>query len=279
TAVWVSNHYRWIVWKLAGMVRSFPYLHETIWTPLYVVEQLLFRYEKEYAGGKRSCLKQIIEGDAPVELLMVLCVSRIIINGRDISSENLDSSYLALELTDGWYRLNAQIDEVLSKAIRKNSITIGQKLLIYGAQLLGSAGSSTPLEAGDSLQLRLFANSTRRERWHAKLGFQRQSRPFQLALGHVAVQGGPVALVDAIIMRKFELCFVETNVDGTKTTRNEAEEEVERMRRLVSRCISKDFVLNTFLPHSESTRMRVPANSDGAIQIGKWLVFPINSCL
>jgi hypothetical protein len=43
TIEWVTNHYRWIVWKLASMVRRFPDLVETHWNATKVKDQLLYR--------------------------------------------------------------------------------------------------------------------------------------------------------------------------------------------------------------------------------------------
>ena len=47
TMGWVTNHYRWIVWKLASMVRRFPDLLETHWNASKVKDQLLYRYLKK----------------------------------------------------------------------------------------------------------------------------------------------------------------------------------------------------------------------------------------
>ncbi|KAJ3265012.1 Breast cancer 2, early onset [Chytriomyces hyalinus] len=228
---WVSNHYRWIVWKLAGMVRSFPDTYQSFWNPNYVMEQLLYRYEKEYALGKRSCLKLVIEGDGPAGGLMVLCVADILVGSGRLTSKTSDTvvdenDVVHLELSDGWYSLKALVDPVLHQAVVRGNIYVGQKLLIFGAQVIGSVGSATPLEVGDSLKLKIFGNSTRREIWDAKLGFQRQ-QPFQVSLSKIHAEGGPVSMIDVIISKKFELLFYEKTADGAKFMRTEAEEDVE----------------------------------------------------
>ncbi|CAG8787687.1 5281_t:CDS:2, partial [Acaulospora morrowiae] len=74
---WVLNHYQLIVWKIASMVRSFPYEFSSWWCVEKVLEQLQYRYEREINCAQRSVLKLIIEGDGNASLPMVLCVSRI----------------------------------------------------------------------------------------------------------------------------------------------------------------------------------------------------------
>lgn len=39
------------------------------------------------------------------------------------------------ELTDGWYRINAQVDPVLAFAFESGKLSIGSKLLIIGAKV------------------------------------------------------------------------------------------------------------------------------------------------
>jgi hypothetical protein len=41
-----------------------------------------------------------------------------------------------LEVTDGWYRLKAQVDESLARAVRKGTLRVGRKIGIAGARVL-----------------------------------------------------------------------------------------------------------------------------------------------
>ena len=42
---WVYNHYRWVVWKLASMERSFPATMASLWlNPEQILLQLKYRY-------------------------------------------------------------------------------------------------------------------------------------------------------------------------------------------------------------------------------------------
>ena len=99
TPSWIANHYRWIIWKLAAMERRFPSFSSGNWlTVRTVLRQLHFRYQREYEEGRRSSLKTILEGDTPPSRLVVLCISR------------LESSANIVELTDGWYAVEAILD-------------------------------------------------------------------------------------------------------------------------------------------------------------------------
>lgn len=60
---------------------------------------------------------------------MVLLVSTI------HSIDGKDGSVGSLELTDGWYCINAQIDVCLKRAVVKEKIVVGRKLAITGAKV------------------------------------------------------------------------------------------------------------------------------------------------
>ena len=67
---------------------------------------------------------------------MVLCISNIIWptdnaheNGRPVDL------HPELEVTDGWYRLRAQIDAPLARATRKGLIKIGRKIAVAGSKV------------------------------------------------------------------------------------------------------------------------------------------------
>jgi hypothetical protein len=95
TLDWIENHYRLIVWKLAGLIRSFPLLFKSHWKNTVVLSQLLYRYAflgptctkctnfwhsyvREYERGERSLVCKICERDWPANGFMILCVSDII---------------------------------------------------------------------------------------------------------------------------------------------------------------------------------------------------------
>ena len=105
-----------------------------------------------------------------------------------------------VKVTDGWYPVEASLDEVLAHFLRRGQIVPGTKLAVSNAALdpgvnipspddgrgSGSGGSGgtgvDPLDLlrrrdagelppGAAPRLRLTVNSTRRARWDSRLGF------------------------------------------------------------------------------------------------------------
>ncbi|KAI8142886.1 hypothetical protein BJV82DRAFT_110351 [Fennellomyces sp. T-0311] len=78
SSAWVENHYRWIVWKIACIIRSYPTQFKDWWCQDKIMDQLLYRYEREINLGHRSVLKRIHEHDDTPAKHMVLVVAAII---------------------------------------------------------------------------------------------------------------------------------------------------------------------------------------------------------
>jgi len=68
------------------------------------------------------------------------------------------------------------------------------------------------LQAVDKVKLKIYANSTRRALWYAKLGFHRGSRPPVMSLHSLFGDGGPVPGIDVIIMRVYPILVCITVV-------------------------------------------------------------------
>lgn len=198
---WVRNHYRWIVWKLASIERTWRGERGHL-TYDAVAEQLAHRFNREIKCAQKPALRAILQRDAPSERLVVLCVSLIESSGTTSS----------LELTDGWYSVRAELDGVLSYRVSKGAIRVGTKLAICGARLDGNAVD--PVEVlmaneravpPDSLpsnpqRLYLHGNGTRLARWNARLGFHRIK--FMATPLHAVIVGqGPVPSFDAVVSR------------------------------------------------------------------------------
>ncbi|KAL6627377.1 hypothetical protein ACP70R_031103 [Stipagrostis hirtigluma subsp. patula] len=161
TKEWVSNHYKWIVWKLASLERCYPTRAAgKFLTVANVLEELKYRYDREVNHGHRSAVKKILEGNASPSLMMVLCISAIYscpdlnntklevdkadtnesgIGNKSLSAANRNMS-AKIELTDGWYSLDASLDVALSEQLEKRKLFLGQKLRIWGASLCGWSG-------------------------------------------------------------------------------------------------------------------------------------------
>lgn len=116
----------------------------------------------EIDRSKRSAIKKIMERDDTAAKTLVLCVSEIISLSTDISepssnkTSSVDTTKVAVvQLTDGWYAIKAQVDPPLSALLKNGRLTVGQKIVIHGAELVGSPDACTPLEAPESLMLKV----------------------------------------------------------------------------------------------------------------------------
>ncbi|NXL08978.1 BRCA2 protein, partial [Mesembrinibis cayennensis] len=234
TEAWVYNHYRWIVWKLAAMEVSFPHeFANRCLTPETVLLQLKYRYDLEIDKSKRSAIKKITERDDAAGKTLVLCISKIIslntVVSPSSSNKNVESKKAAaiIEVTDGWYGIRALLDPPLKAFLHRRRLTVGQKIIVHGAELVGSQNGCTPLEAPDSLMLKISANSTRCARWHAKLGFHRDPRPFPLPLSSLYSEGGAVGCIDIVIQRTYPIQWMEKTSAGSYVFRNSRAEERE----------------------------------------------------
>ena len=70
---------------------------------------------------------------------MVVCVCGIQRFATPAEADNEEEkSEIMLEVTDGWYRINAQIDAALKRAVESGRIAIGRKLAICGAKVSAS---------------------------------------------------------------------------------------------------------------------------------------------
>ncbi|XP_041659697.1 breast cancer type 2 susceptibility protein isoform X2 [Cheilinus undulatus] len=240
---WVYNHYRWIVWKQASMERSFP---ETMGglclTPEQVLLQLKYRYDVEVDHSCRPALRKIMEKDDTSAKTLVLCVCGVVSGGHSRRQNfsdakmpqggdtKLQTPCAVVWLTDGWYSIKAQLDEPLTAMFHKGRLAVGGKLIIHGAQLVGSQDACSPLEAPESLMLKVCANSSRPARWDTKLGFHRDPRPFLLPVSSLYCNGGPVGCVDIIILRSYPIQWMERKPDGGVVFRSDRAEEKEARR-------------------------------------------------
>lgn len=94
------------------------------------------RYEREVNGGSRPALRLIVARDAPAAFPLVLCVSGVSWSEPGVTEDGLPiEPHPELEVTDGWYRLRAQVDRPMARAIRKGTIKIGRKIGVAGARV------------------------------------------------------------------------------------------------------------------------------------------------
>ncbi|NXW85040.1 BRCA2 protein, partial [Alopecoenas beccarii] len=269
TEAWVYNHYRWIVWKLAAMEVSFPreFANRCL-TPETVLLQLKYRYDLEVDKSKRSAIKKITERDDAAGKTLVLCISKIIslntVVSPSSSNKNMESKKAAaiIEVTDGWYGIRALLDPPLKAFLHRRRLTVGQKIIVHGAELVGSHNGCTPLEAPDSLMLKISANSTRCARWHTKLGFHRDPRPFPLPLSSLYSEGGAVGCIDVVVQRSYPLQWMEKTSAGSYVFRNnraeerEAAKHAEDQQKKLEALFAK--IQAEYEKHEERTRRAAP---------------------
>ena len=94
--------------------------------------------------AQRSCVKRIQEQDSSAGHPMVLCVTQIRWgNASGLSDDPL--VIIGLELTDGWYRIRANVDATLHSACERGKIVVGSKLAISGAKVGGPSSSCSRL--------------------------------------------------------------------------------------------------------------------------------------
>ncbi|XP_041055127.1 breast cancer type 2 susceptibility protein isoform X2 [Carcharodon carcharias] len=248
--VWAYNHYKWLVWKFAAMETTFPKeFGGRCLTPETILLHLKYRYDIEIDQCHRPALKKIMERDDVAAKTLVVCVSRIIsmgtksfqnnpnLAGVDKQSKTVTEKSVieatkhmplgVIEVTDGWYGIKALLDLPLTSLLQKKRLVVGQKIIVHGAELIGSQDACTPLEAPESLMLKISANSTRPARWYAKLGFHRDPRPFPLPISALFKEGGMVGCVDVIVVRIYPMQWMEKKPNGMYVFRNERTEERE----------------------------------------------------
>ncbi|KAJ1724268.1 hypothetical protein LPJ61_005754, partial [Coemansia biformis] len=96
-AVWVQNHFQWIMWSSVSLARWLPAQWRKFWSAKRVLGLLRHRYECKYELGEQLALRRILEADAAPQQLIVLCIMSIVGSGAD----------MWVEVTDGWYSIQA----------------------------------------------------------------------------------------------------------------------------------------------------------------------------
>lgn len=118
--------------------------------------------------SRRPALRKIMEKDDTAAKTLVLCVCGVVCRGSspqkkgsgDISTPGADpkvkNPFAVVWLTDGWYSIKAQLDGPLTSMLHRGRLPVGGKLIVHGAQLVGSENACSPLEAPDSLMLKVL---------------------------------------------------------------------------------------------------------------------------
>ncbi|KRY38364.1 Breast cancer type 2 susceptibility -like protein [Trichinella spiralis] len=207
---WIRNHLQWIVLKLASLEVQFPTcLAARCLNVDNVLLQLRYRYDRELEHAQRPLLRKILNRDYPATAPMIL---------RVVEFENMDEECITVELTDGWYGINAKLDACLSDLAKSGRIQVGMKLFIINATLHGAEGGCEPLEAPCNVRLALTINGVRRARWWARLGYLRITKTPAFPIS--SLREGKVVAVK----------YLEKYADGRSVMRNERCEEQISLR-------------------------------------------------
>ncbi|KAF9537439.1 Breast cancer 2, early onset [Mortierella hygrophila] len=238
--VWLLNHYRQVVWKLACYVRTWPeyFIPSTpepsSWfCPAKVLNQLAYRYEREVNRAERPALRKIVEGDESAAKHIVLVIAGV--SKAEQPSDKEDSTAQKnpwkVLVSDGWYTIPAVLDPCLIRAVEGGRLKVGSKVHVCRAKLSGAESGVDILElagAGSestSVSIVLQANSTRLARWDTKLGFQSAPLIWTKQLRSIVPDGGLVPGLDVIVLRKYPVLYLETLEDGVTKIKRTVKEE------------------------------------------------------
>lgn len=216
---WLALNWEMIIRKFSGMIRWLPSCRSRLWNPTSVVQQLKYRYEREFNYGHRSAVRLMLDNECPLGAPVCLFVSSIkssrnFLEGKAKWNANESMTDCQLELSDGWYKINCVIDATLFRAISNGRIKVGHKLAIGGAILRSSSlnksnKSNVDEVVVDEPELMLEGNSTARARWSETLGFR--VHPWFASLRSLSSDGGRVSMMDIVILRMFPSMFIDEN--------------------------------------------------------------------
>lgn len=148
---------------------SYTQVYQTIQCNLH---SLFVRYDVEVDHSRRPALRRITERDDTAAKTLVLCVCGVVSRGQSPNRQSFDDSKTprgadagggnpsaVVWLTDGWYAIRAQLDEPLTAMLRNGRVAVGSKLIVHGAQLVGSQEACSPLEAPEALMLKVLSGA------------------------------------------------------------------------------------------------------------------------
>ncbi|CAH8524548.1 unnamed protein product [Schistosoma turkestanicum] len=230
---WIENHYLQIMWKLGTIALIY---NNDLYTmslsdycsPIHVLNELHYRYDREIENCQRPALRKVIEQDDTAARRLILCVSHI-----DMSNQCVKA-----RLTDGWYQVAWHPDSMLTTLITSGKIRVGSKLVTAGAELIITNPSSTDnrskkkCPSGDTqvdefrhlygddgvavgMALKLHGNSTRPVSWCSRLGFTTKQPSsgaglYPVPLCTLSSDGGICSSIRVVIQRRYSLQYMET---------------------------------------------------------------------
>ncbi|CAN1276940.1 Protein BREAST CANCER SUSCEPTIBILITY 2 homolog B [Linum perenne] len=235
-------------------------------------------YEREMNHGHRSALKRILEGDIPPSSMMILCISAVYACSKAETEDYppvLNDGHQAdttgkVQLTDGWYAVDALLDVSLSKNLSTGKLFVGQKLRIWGAGFSGWVSPVSPLEASKDVSLLLHINGTYRAHWADRLGLcKRNGTP--LAFRCIKSNGGSVPHTLVGVTRIYPVLYKEKFTKGGSVVRSERMEA--KMIQVFNdrRSVVVEGVVSEFQRGTKSSRPYNDSDSEEGAQLLKIL--------
>ncbi|XWS43893.1 hypothetical protein CRYUN_Cryun16bG0143700 [Craigia yunnanensis] len=289
----VTNHYKWIVWKLVCYERRYPSKYAgKFLTISNILEELKYRYQREVNYGHRSAIKRILDGDILPSTMLVLCISAIqsysepkmetilvITNGADNTGnakvELTDGWCLGLQVLHGWcfgcIAMKAAcswkvVCRTENSAFWKNSprsYVIICPLKIWGAGLCGWVGPVSPLKESSAISLHLNINGTFRAHWADRLGFCKGVGT-PLAFRCIKSDGGPVPRTLVGVTRIYPVLYRERLSNGGSIVRSERMES-RMVQQHNQRCsVVNDHVISEYQREVNSSHIHNDSESEGA---------------
>ena len=214
---WVQNHMELVLWKLVSYSHRFPAALGGAVNLEELVRQLYWRHVQE-AEGKKCLIRQICSyAKCPSNsCTMVFFVSGIVGESR-------------IELSDGHYRIAANLDDTLADRVAEGKIFLGLKLAVCGAMLHGLEEPCSALEQPAAAFLELRANHVRPAPWDARLGV-RALRTMVVKIPSIVSGGGVVPSILVAIRTKYPVQYREWSDADGMVVRSERTEELERDR-------------------------------------------------
>lgn len=183
-----------------------------------------------------------------------------------------------IELTDGWYFIEAILDASLTILLQTHHIYPGLKLRIACSHMQNNENGCAPLEmtvnqprrpqpslftsfyedidiqyySSDGLctpRLMLQYNGTRRAVWNSYLGFT-NTHVFNVNVNDCVSDGGVIPQTDLLVVRKYGVRYQEM-VDEKKIYRNQSEEEEQQ------KCweLNRERIMNDILARHDNLEM------------------------
>ena len=266
TPAWLRCQYRNVLWKQASKARWARSVEPC--RLRLVLQNCLWRYFTELFLARPPPLKRLVQRDESEARFVTLVVSDVLAcpplpdydQVEEAPAEKKEIPAGVVELTDGWYFIEAALDPALTALLQVHLIYPGLKLRVACARIQNNSSGCAPLEmrvnqlrrpqprffsleageSGGEKEVAFFGeesaaprymlqyNNTRRATWNGPVGFV-PSYTFNTNINDCINEGGPIPQTDVVVVRKYGVRFQE-QVGEKRVYRTEEEERREQKR-------------------------------------------------